>query len=106
MSTREGTPRQATSDSLRETQDVTVRILDVEIPRAPRRLLERFRDASSTAGELPVQFLDSGDDQKRVEMLFRLPVNPLRCELRRALQVDDRPIAGHAGVKALVDEVS
>src|SRR5947209_9467160 len=89
-----------------ETQDIAIGIFDVEITRAPGPLLERFRDGGSTTDELRVQLPDSGDDQVRVEMVSRPAVGALRFKLWRALQVDDRAIAGYAGIEAFVHEVA
>src|SRR5256886_9209684 len=44
----------------RETQDVAVWVLNVEVPCAPRTLLERFSDRRTAAHELVVQCADVG----------------------------------------------
>src|SRR6476659_10230975 len=78
----------------------------MEVARPPGSLLERFGDACSTANEFLVQLLNPRHGQVRIEMLARPPVGALRLESRCALEVDDRLVAGHARVEALVDEVA
>src|SRR5262249_40515566 len=94
------------SGGFRETQDMAVRILDVEITRSPGPSLERSRNGRPTLDELREQLPDPGNDEICVEMLSRPAVGALCRELRRALQVNDRSIPGHAGVKAVVDKIA
>jgi len=53
-----------------------------------------------------VELVDSGDGEKCVQMLSGLAMLALRCQPRRALQVDDRSIPRDARVEALVDEIA
>jgi hypothetical protein len=90
----------------REAKDIAARIIDMEIPRAPRARLEWFHDRRPGTDELLVELVDSRHGEVRVEMLAGLPVGALCFELGTALQMDSRVITRDARIEAGVDEVS
>src|SRR5512141_2552261 len=93
-------------DGLREAEDISVRILDVEVALAPGPLLKWLDDGSAATDELVKQLADSGDGKICVEMLFGPSVRTLGLKLRSAFEVDHCTIARHAGVEVHVDEVA
>src|SRR2546430_3088316 len=72
----------------RETQDVAVWVLNVEVPCAPRTLLERFRDRRTAAHELVVQCADVGYVKEGIKVLPGPAIGPFGLKFRGALEMD------------------
>src|ERR1700730_11857369 len=89
----------------RETEDVAVRILNVEVQCAPRSLGEMFGDRRPAANQLVVECADLGHVNDGIEVLPGSAMAPLGLELRGSLEVDRSPVSRDARVGIAVDEV-
>ena len=70
-----------------ETENVAVRVHDVEITACPGSFFEGLDDFSPTHLQLAEQASDTGHGHVRVQMLVLFPVRSVGRQLRRTLQV-------------------
>src|SRR5690349_19691434 len=75
-----------------ERDDVAVRVLDVEVLRAPLRRGERSEDRYAARDALLVECLDAGHAGRGIEMLVLAAIRALGRILRGFLQVDFQSI--------------
>src|ERR1041385_5164587 len=83
-----------------ERDDVTVRILDVEVLRAPRGRGERLEDWRVVCDAALVERFDPVDACGSIEMFIVAPVLTLRLILGRFLQVQLQSVQIADGVEA------
>src|SRR5688572_28261383 len=84
-----------------EADDVTVRILDVEILRSPLCRRQRLQDRDAVGDALVEKGLNTIDAGCRVEVLMITTVSTVVLILRRFLQVQLEPVEMADGVEAI-----
>ena len=75
-----------------EADDVAIRVLDVEVHRAPRGRGQRSDDPCAVRSTPRVERLDAIDASRGVDMLLLATVLTLSIMLRRLLQVEFQPV--------------
>ena len=70
-----------------EADDVAIRVLDIEAPRAPLGRRDRLDDSHAVSDALLVERLDAVNARRGVEMIVVAPVLAVRVVLGRFLQV-------------------
>ena len=90
---------------LTETEDVALRIFDVEIAACPGSFFEGLDNFSPARLQLAEQRLDTGHGNVRVQMLVLFPVRPVVGEIRAVLEVYRESVTADAGIKRLIRKI-
>src|SRR5436305_7642093 len=91
--------------SFAEAQNISVRILDVEVFTCPRPLFETSNDACSFGRQLLRQRLDPAHHDVDVEVFILLAVRTVNNCLRRAFQMYREAVPADTRVKRFVNKV-
>src|SRR5688500_16229838 len=75
-----------------ETDDIAVRVFNIEVLRTPRRRLKRLEDLHAVGDTLFVERLDALDTRRRIEVLVFQAMLPLGRILGRFLQMQFQSI--------------
>ena len=88
-----------------ETENVAVRVLDVEIKAGPGSFFEGLDHFSPTRLQLAEQVSDTGHGSVRVQMLVLFPVRPVGGQSRRMLEVYRESVTPDARIERLILEI-
>src|SRR6187200_2813017 len=84
-----------------EANEVAIRILDVEVLRAPCGRGERFENRDAVGGALLVERFDAVDACRRIEVLVVAPVSALRFSCWRLFQMQFQSVQTADGVEVV-----
>src|SRR6476620_2953258 len=84
-----------------EADDVTVRVLDIEVLRAPRRGRKGLDDGYAVGDTLLIERFDPIDTRRGVEMLVLAPPTALSLVTGRFLQVNFQSVQVTNGVETI-----
>src|SRR5258708_2989600 len=97
-----GAPNRPSGARFTETENVAVRVLDVEIKACPGSFFERLDHCRATRLQLAEQISDTGHGNVRVQMLVLFPVRPVGSQFRRMLEVDRASVTPDARIERLI----